>query len=82
MNQIFLGFGAGAAAPETDAWITHRSRGQRGASATRIPIEVDEMVFPLTVKGRHFITDSGGAGRQRGGAGAFVEFGPVRRMPA
>ena len=23
------------------------------------------MVFPITVKGRHFITDSGGAGRQR-----------------
>lgn len=35
------------------------------------------MVFPISVKGRHFITDSGGAGRQRGGAGAFVEFGPA-----
>ena len=76
VNQIFLGFGAGAAAPETDAWITIAHVGNAGL-CYQDSIEVDEMVFPLTVKGRHFITDSGGAGRQRGGAGAFVEFGPV-----
>ena len=76
VNQIFLGFGAGAAAPETDAWITIAHVGNAGL-CYQDSIEVDEMVFPITVKGRHFITDSGGAGRQRGGAGAFVEFGPV-----
>ena len=76
VNQVFLGFGAGAAAPETDAWITIAHVGNAGL-CYQDSIEVDEMVFPITVKGRHFITDSGGAGRQRGGAGAFVEFGPV-----
>ncbi|MDE0202570.1 MAG: hydantoinase B/oxoprolinase family protein, partial [Rhodospirillaceae bacterium] len=40
-------------------------------------IELDEMRFPLTVRGRHFITDSGGHGRTRGGAGVYCEFGPT-----
>ena len=76
VNQIFLGFGAGAAAPGTDAWIAIAHVGNAGL-CYQDSIEVDEMVFPISVKGRHFITDSAGAGRQRGGAGAFVEFGPV-----
>ncbi len=62
VNQIFLGFGAGAAAPETDAWITIAHVGNAGL-CYQDSIEVDEMVFPITVKGRHFVTDSGGAGR-------------------
>ncbi len=76
VNQIFLGFGGGAAAPGTDAWVTIAHVGNAGL-CYQDSIEVDEMVFPITVKGRHFMTDTGGVGRQRGGAAAYVEFGPV-----
>ena len=76
VNQIFLGFGAGAAAPSADAWVTIGHVGNAGL-CFQDSVEVDEQVFPIFVKGRQFIADSGGAGRYRGGAGAHVEFGPL-----
>jgi N-methylhydantoinase B len=75
VNQIFLGFGAGAAAPQADAWITIGHVGNAGL-CYQDSAEVDEQVFPLFVKGRHFVADSGGHGRFRGGGGMQVEFGP------
>ncbi|MEE8172261.1 MAG: hydantoinase B/oxoprolinase family protein [Alphaproteobacteria bacterium] len=75
VNQIFLGFGAGAAAPSADAWVTIGHVGNAGL-CYQDSAEVDEQVFPIFVRGRHFITDSGGAGRYRGGGGMQVEFGP------
>ena len=75
VNQIFLGFGAGAAGPVADAWVTVGHVGNAGL-CYQDSAEVDEQVFPIFVKGRHFITDSGGAGRYRGGGGMEVEFGP------
>ena len=74
-NQIFLGMGGGAAAPETDAWVTIGHVGNAGL-CYQDSIELDESVFPIFVKERCFKQDTGGAGRQRGGPGAFVEFGP------
>tara|TARA_Y100001970_G_scaffold294368_1_gene451841 strand:- start:25044 stop:26831 length:1788 start_codon:yes stop_codon:yes gene_type:complete len=76
VNQIFLGWGGGAAAPHNDAWLTLGHIGNAGLSYLD-SIELDEMRFPMLVKGRHFVTDSGGAGRTRGGAGVFCEFGPT-----
>ena len=75
VNQIFLGFGAGAASPAADAWVTVGHVGNAGL-CYQDSTEVDEQVFPIFVKGRHFVTDSGGAGRYRGGGGMQVEFGP------
>ena len=75
VNQIFLGFGAGAASPDADAWVTVGHVGNAGL-CYQDSAEVDEQVFPIFVKGRHFIADSGGAGRYRGGGGMHVEFGP------
>ena len=75
INQIFLGFGAGAASPTADAWVTIGHVGNAGL-CYQDSTEVDEQVFPIFVKGRHFVTDSGGAGRYRGGGGMQVEFGP------
>ncbi|MDP6474904.1 MAG: hydantoinase B/oxoprolinase family protein [Alphaproteobacteria bacterium] len=75
VNQVFLGFGAGAASPVADAWVTVGHVGNAGL-CYQDSAEVDEQVFPIFVKGRHFIADSGGAGRYRGGGGMEVEFGP------
>jgi N-methylhydantoinase B len=76
VNQVFLGFGAGAAAPNTDAWVTMGHVGNAGL-CYQDSVELDEMVFPITVRDRYFMEDSGGAGRQRGAPGAYVEFGPT-----
>ena len=75
VNQIFLGFGAGAASCAADAWVTIGHVGNAGL-CYQDSAEVDEQVFPIFVKGRHFVTDTGGAGRDRGGGGMHVEFGP------
>ena len=76
VNQIFLGWGGGAAGAHADAWLSIGHLGNAGMSY-QDSIELDEMRFPLTVRGRHFITDSGGHGRTRGGAGVYCEFGPT-----
>ena len=69
VNQIFLGWGGGAASAQADAWLSIGHLGNAGMSY-QDSIELDEMRFPLTVRGRHFITDSGRprpyAGRRRG----------------
>ncbi len=75
VNQIVLGFGGGAAAPKADAWVTIGTVGNAGL-CYQDSVEVDEQVFPILVKGRHFVSDTGGAGRYRGGGGMQVEFGP------
>ena len=75
VNQIFLGFGAGAASCSADAWLTIGHVGNAGL-CYQDSAEVDEQVFPIFVKGRHFVTDTGGAGCYRGGGGMHVEFGP------
>lgn len=77
VNQLFLAFTGGAAAPQTDAWITLGHVGNAGL-CYQDSIELDEMRHPLFVETRRFITDSEGAGRRKGGAGMLVEFGPVR----
>ena len=75
VNQVFLGFGGGAAAPTADAWVTIGHVGNAGL-CYQDSAEVDEQVFPIFVKGRQFIPDTGGTGRYRGGGGMQVEFGP------
>ena len=77
VNQLFLAFTGGAAAPATDAWITLGHVGNAGL-CYQDSIELDEMRHPLFVATRRFLSDSEGAGRSKGGAGMLVEFGPVR----
>jgi N-methylhydantoinase B len=40
-------------------------------------IEVDELSFPILVRGQRIATDTEGAGRLRGAPSAFAEYGPV-----
>jgi N-methylhydantoinase B len=76
VNQIFLGWGGGAASPQADAWISIGHIGNAGG-CFQDSVELNEMRFPLFVTGRHYVADSGGAGRTRGGDSMFVEFGPT-----
>ncbi len=76
VNQIFLGWGGGAASPQADAWISIGHIGNAGG-CFQDSVELDEMRFPMLVRDRHYVTDSGGAGRTRGGESMYVEFGPT-----
>ncbi len=77
VNQLFLAFTGGAAAPQTDAWLTLGHVGNAGL-CYQDSVELDELRHPLHVVERRFLTDSEGAGRHKGGAGMLVEFGPTR----
>lgn len=76
VNQLFVGWGGGAAGAQCDAWLSVGHIGNSGLSY-QDSIELEELRFPLRVSRRHVIKDSGGAGRNRGGAGIHVEFGPI-----
>ena len=62
---------AGAASAQADAWISIGHLGNAGMSY-QDSIELDEMRFPLTVRGRHFLTDFRGATAARGAAPGFI----------
>jgi N-methylhydantoinase B len=76
VNQLFVGWGGGAAGAQCDAWLSVGHIGNSGLSY-QDSIELDELRFPLRVRRRHVIKDSGGAGRNRGGDGIYVEFAPL-----
>ena len=77
VNQLFLAMTGGAGAPTADAWVTLGHVGNAGL-CYQDSIELDEMRHPLHVHQRRFIQNSEGAGRQKGGPGMLVEFGPTR----
>jgi N-methylhydantoinase B/oxoprolinase/acetone carboxylase alpha subunit len=44
------------------------------SSASNVPVEMFEVATPLLMHEKEYITDSGGAGRQRGGLGVRVSY--------
>jgi len=76
VNQVLLGFTAGAAAPTADAWQTIMHVGGAGMCFMD-GIELDEMRHPIHVHERRFVIDTEGPGRHRGAHSLLVEFGPA-----
>ena len=76
VNQVLLGFTAGAAAPATDAWQTIMHVGCAGMCFMD-SIELDELRHPIYVYERRFVIDTEGPGRHRGAHSLLVEFGPA-----
>lgn len=77
VNQIFLAFSGGAAAPKNDAWWSTAHVGNAGLCCID-GVELDELYQPLLVKKRAFLADSEGAGRHSGAPSTYVEFGPLK----
>jgi len=75
VNQIFLGSSGGPASAEADGWPTYMLP-VVAALLYHDSIEVDEQKYPFHVYEQRLIPDSEGAGRQRGGLGCKVVFGP------
>ena len=76
VNEIFLLDTGGAAAAKTDAWLTICHVGNAGMSFID-SVELDELHFPILVKGRGLVPDTEGAGRTTGAPSGFCEFGPL-----
>ncbi|CAM9968930.1 unnamed protein product [Discosporangium mesarthrocarpum] len=77
VNQVFLGFSGGAAAPTADAWQTICHVGNGGLCYFD-SVELDELRQPIYVHARAFLPDTEGAGRFCGARSAFSEYGPTR----
>jgi len=75
VNQLFLGFSGGAAAPQTDAWLSIAHVGN-GGMCFHDSVELDELRQPVHVHCRYIKPDTEGAGRHRGAPSIYVEFGP------
>jgi N-methylhydantoinase B len=77
VNQILLpSYGGGPGGPEADGWLTLGHAGGGGA-CFRDSVEIDEQRFPMRVEEQRLLADKEGAGRHRGAAATYVEYGPV-----
>lgn len=80
VNQILVGGTGGPATAFVDGWPTYQ-RPVCNALLYHDSVEIDEQRYPMLVRERTLVTDSGGAGRQRGGLATRVvyepRFGPV-----
>jgi len=76
VNQVFLGMTGGAAAPDSDAWLTIGHVGNAGMSCLD-GIELDELYHPILIERRELLPDTEGAGRHIGAYSMRVEFGPT-----
>jgi len=76
VNEIFLLDTGGAAAAKTDAWLTICHAGNSGMCFID-SVELDELHFPILVRGRRLVADTEGAGRTIGAPSGFCEYGPL-----
>lgn len=72
-NQLIAGGGGGGALFGYDGWLTLNQPVVMGTIAYD-SVEIDEQKYPILVKNRTIITDSGGDGRWRGAPGMRLEF--------
>jgi N-methylhydantoinase B len=75
VNQLFAAVAGGPASPSSDGWITFLHTVAAGVQNLD-SVEVIEQKYPLRVRSRGVVQDSGGPGRFRGAPGTRITFGP------
>lgn len=75
VNQIILINNGGPATPVCDGWVTWGLPDNAGL-LYRDSLEVDEQKYPIRFHSMELLTDTGGAGRFRGGLAGRIEYGP------
>ena len=75
VNQLLLGAQGGPATPFVDGWPTYH-RPVADALIYTDSVEVDEQRYPLLVRERRLLRDTGGPGRLRGGQASRVALEP------
>ena len=74
VNQLIIGNNGGPGTSSCDGWLTW-TLPVTGGVLYRDSVEIDEQKYPLHFDSIRLISDSGGAGRFRGGACAEIVFG-------
>jgi N-methylhydantoinase B len=77
ITQVFYGSGGGPASPEADGWPTYQLPACAGM-IHKDSVELSEQRYPIRIYEETLVADGEGAGRQRGGLGSLVAFGPIR----
>jgi N-methylhydantoinase B len=75
VNQMFMGNNGGPATSTNDGWLTWLCNAAAGL-LYRDSVELDELKYPMIFKEVRLLTDSAGAGRQRGGVASRIAYGP------
>jgi len=76
VNEIVLGNNGGPAGPSCDGWITY-AMPDCAKTVYMDSIEVLEQKYPIRFRALRLLTDSGGAGRYRGGPASEMVYGPT-----
>jgi N-methylhydantoinase B len=76
VNQLVIGNNGGPAAPHCDGWVTY-CMPDAAASVMVDSAEIIEQKYPLVIRTLRLVTDSGGAGRHRGGPAGEIVYGPL-----
>jgi N-methylhydantoinase B len=77
VNQIVMGLNGGPASAGCDGWITY-CLPDCAMSVYFDSVEIIERKYPVQVESYRLITDSGGAGRFRGGPASRLVYGPTK----
>lgn len=67
VNQLLMGAAGGPGSPTSDGWLTWNLPSSAGLTF-RDSVEIDEIKMPIHYRHVRMLTDTGGAGRHRGGA--------------
>ena len=76
VNQAVIGNNGGPAGPACDGWVTY-AMPDCAKTVYIDSVEVVEQKYPLHFRSLRLLTDSGGAGRSRGGPASEVVYGPT-----
>ena len=76
VNQMVIGNNGGPGSARADGWVTY-AMPDCAKTVYIDSVEVLEQRYPLRIRSLRLLTDSGGAGAQRGGPGSEIVYGPV-----
>ncbi len=76
VNQLVIGNNGGPGTPGCDGWITY-CMPDAAASVMVDSAEIIEQKYPLVIRSLRLVTDTGGAGRYRGGPAGEIVYGPL-----
>ncbi|MDB6086863.1 MAG: hypothetical protein JWN43_4744 [Gammaproteobacteria bacterium] len=76
VNQVVIGNNGGPATPTCDGWVTY-CMPDAAASVMVDSAEIIEQKYPLLIRSVRLMTDTGGAGRFRGGPAGEIVYGPL-----
>lgn len=76
VNQMVIGNNGGPASATADGWVTY-AMPDCAKTVYIDSVEVLEQRYPIQIRSLRLLTDSGGAGRRRGGPASEIVYGPV-----